>query len=110
MLYYLKKDLKMQLKCEKKKKAAYGEGTATDQMSQKWFVKLRAGDFSLDRAPRAHRPVEVDSNQTETSIENNLCYTMQETADMLKISKPSADNHLYQCGMLTISMFGFHIS
>ena len=79
-------------------------------MSQKWFLKLRAGDFSLDCAPRSHRPVEVDSDQTETSIENNLCYTMQEIAGMLKISKPSADNHLYQCGMLTILMFGFHIS
>ena len=32
-------------------------------------------------------PVEVDSDQAETLIENNQCYTMQEIADILKISK-----------------------
>ena len=64
----------MQLKCRRKKKAACREGAVTDQMSQKWFLKLRAGDFSQD------------------------------------MLKPSAENHLYQCGMLIILMFGFHIS
>ena len=31
--------------------AVYGEGAVTDRMRQKWFVKFRAGDFSLDDAP-----------------------------------------------------------
>ena len=35
----------------------------TDEMCQKWFVKFRAGDFSLDDAPWSGRPVEVDSDQ-----------------------------------------------
>ena len=39
-----------------------------------------------------------------------ICYSMQETANMLKLSKPSAENQLYQCDMLIILMFGFHIS
>ena len=63
----------------------YGEGAVTDQMCQKWFVKFRAGDFSLDNAPQSGRPVEVD--QIETLIENNQYYTTQETADILEISK-----------------------
>ena len=33
------------------------------------------------------RPVEVDSDQIKTLIENNQCYTMWEIADILKISK-----------------------
>ena len=74
MLYYFKKDKKNATEMQKKKKAACREGAVTDQMSQKWFVKLRAGDFSQD------------------------------------MLKPSAENHLYQCGMLIILMFGFHIS
>ena len=65
-----------------------GEGAVTDRKCQKWFVKFHAGDFSLDDAPRSGGPVEVDSNQIETLIENNQCYTMQEIADILKISKP----------------------
>ena len=32
--------------------AVYGEGAVTDQICQKWFVKFRAGDFTLDNAPR----------------------------------------------------------
>ena len=50
-------------------------------------MKFRAGDFSLDDAPRSDRPVEVDSDQIKTLIENNQCYTTQKMADILKISK-----------------------
>ena len=64
--------------------AVFGEDAVTDQMCQKWFVKFQAGDFSLNNDAR---PVEVDSNQIETLTENNQCYTMQEIADILIISK-----------------------
>ena len=64
-----------------------GEGAVTDRTCQKCFVKFRAGDFSLDDAPSSSRPVEVDSNQIETLIENDQCYTMWEIGDILKISK-----------------------
>ena len=67
-------------------------------MCQKWFAKFQAGDFSLDDAPRSGRPVEVDSDQIETLIENNQRYTTREIADILKISKSSAENHLHQLG------------
>ena len=61
-------------------------------------MKFHAGDFSLDDAPQSGRPVEVDSNQIETIIENNQHYTTREIADVLKISKPSIENHLHQLG------------
>ena len=41
----------------------------------------------LDDAPRSGRPVEADSDQIETLIENHQCYTMWEMANVLKISK-----------------------
>ena len=50
-----------------------GEGSVTDQTCQKWFVRFCAGDFALDDAPQSGRPVEVDSDQNETLIENNQC-------------------------------------
>ena len=65
----------------------YGDGAVTDQACQKWFVKFHAGDFSLHDAPTLGRPVEVDSNQIETLIENNQCFTTWEIADILKVSK-----------------------
>ena len=52
-----------------------------------YWLKFYARDFSLDNAPQESRPAEVDSDQIETLIENNQCYTMQEIANILKISK-----------------------
>ena len=65
---------------------------------QKWFVKFCAGDFLLHNAPWSGRPVKVDNEQIETLIENNQCYTPQEIADILKISKSSVENHLHYLG------------
>ena len=62
---------------------SYGEGAGTDQTCQKFLAR----DFSLDNAPWSGRPVEVDSDQIETLIENNQCSTIQEIANKLKISK-----------------------
>ena len=50
-------------------------------------MKFHARNDSLGDAPWSGRPVEVDSNQMETLIENNQFYTMKEIVDILKISK-----------------------
>ena len=97
VLYYFKKG-KNATETRKKFCAVYGEGAVTDQMCQKWFVKFCAGNFSLDDAPWSGRPVEVDSDQIETLIENNQRYTTQEIADIFKISKSSVEDHLHQLG------------
>ena len=73
-------------------------------------AKFPAADFSLDSAPQSGRPVEVDSNQTETLIENNQHYIMWEIAQILKISKSNVENQLYQLVMLITFMFGVHIN
>ena len=51
LLYYFKKG-KNATETPKQICAAYGEGAVTDQMCQKLFAKVCAGDFSLDDAPR----------------------------------------------------------
>ena len=45
-------------------------------MCQKWFAKFHGGDLSLDDAPQTGRPVDVNSDQIETLMENNQVYTM----------------------------------
>ena len=86
MLYYFKKG-KNATEMQKKFCAVNGEGTVTGQTCQKWFVKFCAGDFMLGNASQSGRPVEVDSNQIETLIENSKHYTIQEIVNILKISK-----------------------
>ena len=102
MLYYFKKG-KNTTETHKKICAVHGEGAVTDRTCQKWFAKFCAGDFLLDNAPRSGRPVEVYSDQIETVIENNQCYTMREIANTLKISKSSVENHLHQLGYVNRS-------
>ena len=83
---------------QKKICAVYGEGAVTHWTCQKWFVKFRAGGYLLDNAPWSGRPAEVDRDQIETIIENDQHYTMQEIADILKLSKSRGENHLQQLG------------
>ena len=51
-----------------------------------WLME-QAGDFSLDDAPRSGRLVEVNSNQIETLIESNQCYTTRNIADIHEVCK-----------------------
>ena len=97
MLYYFKKG-KNATEMQKKICAVYGEGAVTDWTCQKWFAKFRAGDSSLDDAPRSGGPVAVDSDQIETFIENNQLYTTREIADIFRICKSSVENHFHQLG------------
>ena len=83
MVYYFKKG-KNTTETQQKICAVYGEGAATDQTCQKWFAKFHAGDFLLNNV---YSPVEVDSNQIKTLIEDNQHYAMQETAGILKTYK-----------------------
>ena len=57
----------------------YGETVVTVSPCPKWFVKFCAADVS-----QSGRPVEVDSDQIETLIENNQHYTTQKIDDILK--------------------------
>lgn len=52
----------------------------------------------IELAPQS-RPVEINSDQTETSVENNQCYyTLWEKDDILKTSKLGIENYLQQLG------------
>ena len=65
---------------------------------QWWSIDDWARSMVIELGPWSSRPVEIDSDQTETPIENNQCYTLQEKDDILKISKLSIENYLRQLG------------
>ena len=75
----------------------YGEGAVTDRMCQKWSVNFCARDFLLDHASWLGRPVDINSNQIKTLIENKQCYTTWEIADKLKISINKVIGQNEQC-------------
>ena len=65
----------------------HGEGAMTNWMWQKEYLKFCARDFWLDDVLQFGGPAEVNSNQTETIIENSQRSVTQEIDDILKISK-----------------------
>ena len=74
-------------------------------------MKFCTGDFSLDDdAPWSGGPVEVDSDQIKTLIENNQCYTIQEIADITKYPNQVLKIICTSLVMLITLMFGFHIN
>ena len=93
MLYCFKKG-KNATGLQKKICAVYGEAAVTEVVYE---VSCRRF-LLLNNAPRLGGPVEVDSNQIKTLIENNQCYATQEIADIFKIPKSSIENHLHQVG------------
>ena len=59
-----------------------------------WLINISKVDcevscwrFLTGHAPQSSRPVEVHSDQMETFVENNQCYTIWEIAGLIKISK-----------------------
>ena len=98
LCFIASRKVKTQLKHTKKICALYGKRVVTDRTCQKLFAKFRAGDFSLDDAPWLGRPDEVDGDRIKALTENKQCYTTQEIANILKISKSSDENHLHQLG------------
>ena len=52
LCYYFKKGKNI-TETQKLIYTMYIEGTVTDQMCQKWFVKFQAGNFLLDNAPQS---------------------------------------------------------
>ena len=49
----------------------------------------------LNNAPWFGQPVEVDSDEVEIIIDSNQCYTMQDIANILKISKSITGSHVH---------------
>ena len=70
MLYYFMKG-KNTIEVQKRNCSVCGKGSVTDWKCHRWFVKARAGGFSLDDAPQSGRAAEVDSDQFETLIESS---------------------------------------
>ena len=76
MLFYFKKG-KNATKMQKKDLCSVWRRCCDWSNMSKVVCKVCAGEFlSLDNVPWSGRPVEVDSDQIETLIENNQHYTM----------------------------------
>lgn len=68
---------------------------------QKWFAKFNIGEFLLIDAPKSTKPLEVDSGQIKTLLQNNQCCMTRNTINIMKTFKSSSYNHLDQLEYVT---------
>ena len=93
MLYYFKKG-KNKLKLKKDLCSALRRRCYWLNVS-KMVCKVLCWRLMPDNAPWFGRPVEVDSEEVEKIIDSNQCYTMQDIANILKISKSITGSHVH---------------
>ncbi|KAL1116692.1 hypothetical protein AAG570_005164 [Ranatra chinensis] len=79
----------------------YGEDAVTERVCQKWFSRFRSENFFGSRCTSHWPPTEIDSDKVKEMVDTNPRYTTRQTADILKISKSSVENHLHQLGYVS---------
>jgi histone-lysine N-methyltransferase SETMAR len=77
---------------------AYGSNTVDVRVAQLWFSRFRAGDESLEEAPRSGRPSIVDEEALLSLVEADPRQTLATLADTLKCSIATVDRHLHALG------------
>lgn len=76
----------------------YGDNAPKERQCQRWFARFRAGDFTLNDAPRSGRPIEVDDDKIMALIKSNPHYTTREIAEELNIHFTTVHDHLKKLG------------
>jgi hypothetical protein len=79
----------------------YGSDVIKVRLTQRWFSKLRSGDFSLIYKPRAGRPLKSDDHNLKVIIDTNSRLTTREKALMIGVKKSTVLRHLKRIGMVS---------
>ena len=87
LCFIISRKVKMQLKCIKRFIQCMEKVLWLIEHVRRGLQSFMLGISCWTIAPRLGRPVEVDSNEIQTLMKNNQSYTMQEVANILKISK-----------------------
>ncbi|GFX39014.1 histone-lysine N-methyltransferase SETMAR [Trichonephila clavipes] len=66
------------VQARKKLTDVYGEGVLTVRQCQNWFAKFRSGNFDVEDAQRAGRPVEADKDAIKALVDANRRITTRE--------------------------------
>jgi [histone H3]-lysine36 N-dimethyltransferase SETMAR len=77
---------------------AFGEDTANERTTQRWFAKFRSGDMSLENEPRGRPEAAIDDEQLNTLIESDTRQTVRELADKLSVHYSTVCRHITSIG------------
>jgi len=77
---------------------AFGEGTASERTTRRWFEKFRSGDMSLENEPRGRPKEAIDNNQLKDLIQSDTRQTVRDIAEKLGVHYSTVSRHLESIG------------
>ena len=77
---------------------AFDQNTVNERAVQRWFVRFRSVDESLEDEEHGSRPSEVDDDQLKALIEADTSKTTREVAEELNVDHSTVDRHLKKMG------------
>jgi len=80
--------------------AVYGDDSTTKSTCDRWFVRFRSGDMSLQDKPRVGRPSTIDDDVVESLLRTNPRQTTRELAEQLDCAHGTVENHLHALGKI----------
>lgn len=77
---------------------AFGNGTASDRTTRRWFEKFRSGDTDLENMPRGHKPTVIENTILKDMVEEDSRLTIREIAVRMNIHYSTVSRHLQAMG------------
>ena len=78
----------------------YGEHAVAERTCQKWFSRLKSGDFGLKDKERPGQPKKFEGEELEALLDEDCCQTQEELAKSLRITQAAILKRLKAAGYI----------
>ena len=85
----------------------YGEHTLAERTCQKWFARIKSGDFGFEDEERPGQPKKFEDEDLETLLDEDYCQTQEEFAESLGVTQAAFSKRFKTFKSKEI---GFHIN
>ena len=72
----------------------YGEHALAERTCQKWFTRLKSGDFGLEDEERPGQPKKFEDEELEALLDKDRCKTQEELAEFLRVTQAAISKRL----------------
>ena len=71
-----------------------------ERTCQKWFARLKSGDFGLEDEERPGQPKKFEDEELETLLDEDCCQTQEELAESLGVTQAAISKRLKAAGYI----------
>ena len=65
----------------------HGEHALAERTCQKWFARLKSGDFGMEDEERLGQPKKIEDEELEALLDEDCCQTQEELAESLRVTQ-----------------------